>query len=183
MKERWDQIKERLAELKCLNEMKLRAGASSTAIRALQDHIDIELPESLKAFLSVHDGQDGFGLFRGYQLLSTDGIRREWDNWRSIDEEEMNRECADFMASAPEGFIKPMYTNRLWIPLTSDAGGNHFGLDYDPDHLGCVGQAIAFGRDEDTKRLLASDFAAFVEQCTAWLRAAKWNGEYLENAV
>lgn len=36
----------------------------------------------------------------------------------------MNADCADFMPSRPEGYVKPLYTNRLWIPLTTDGSGN-----------------------------------------------------------
>jgi hypothetical protein len=41
---------------------------------------------------------------------------------------------------------------------------------------------IAFGRDEDTKRLLADSFECFVEDCIRWLEGAVWNGEYLDAA-
>lgn len=180
MKEHWDKIERRLTDLGCADEMQLCAGADPTAIAALERHIGLDLPPSLKDFLAIHDGQLGVGLIFGQQLLPVSEIRREWDVWRSIDEEEMNRDCADMMSSEPEGFIKPMYCNRRWIPLTSDAGGNHIGLDFDPDVHGNVGQVIAFGRDEDTKRLLGSDFDTFILSCITWLEGAQWNGEYLD---
>jgi cell wall assembly regulator SMI1 len=183
MQDAWTRIEGRLAKLGCLDRMQLQQGAASGALHQLERHLGIQLPASVKSFLSVHDGQAGFGLMLGERFLSTEGIRTEWDVWRSIDEEEMNRDCAEFMKSQPEGVIKVMYTNRLWIPLTSDAGGNHIGLDYDPDHRGRVGQVISFGRDEDTKRLLANDFDGFVEQCISWLDGATWNGKYLDNAA
>jgi cell wall assembly regulator SMI1 len=183
MKELWDKIEQRLTGLGCLQEMRLGQGATTESLEALERHIGISLPDSVKSFLLIHDGQKGFGLIQGEGLLSVDGIRKQWDMWRSIDEEEMNIDCADFMASEPAGHIRPMYTNRLWIPLTSDGGGNHIGLDYDPDSLGTIGQVIAFGRDEDTKRLLANDFVTFVMQCISWLDCVKWNGKYLEDAA
>lgn len=95
----------------------------------------------------------------------------------------MNADCADLMASNPKGFIKPVYTNRLWIPLTTDSGGNHVGLDYDPDTKGSVGQVVRFGRDEDTKRLVAASFDDFVSCLVSAMKTARWNGKYLESTI
>ena len=80
------------------------------------------------------------------QAAPGEEIAGEWDNWRSIDETAMNEDCADFMDSAPKGVIKPKYTNPLWIALTHDGGGNHAGLDFDPDANRRPGQVIVFGR-------------------------------------
>jgi cell wall assembly regulator SMI1 len=191
MKADWDRIEQSLSTMGCLDRMGLRPGASKTEIAALEGHLDVRLPESLKAFLSVHDGQDEgvgsmseVGLVGGQLLLSVEGIRQEWDIWRSLDEDAMNVDCAAFMASHPEGFIKPMYTNRLWIPLTKDRCGNHMGLDYDPDKNGSCGQVIRFGRNEDTKRLIAGSFEDFVGKLVSSVVASQWNGEeYLTSRI
>ena len=63
-----------------------------------------------------------------------------------------------------------MYANPLWIPLTHDGGGNHAGLDFDPDTKGRPGQVIVFGRDMDTKRLVAPNFETFLDIFAAELR-------------
>ncbi|TKC80195.1 KNR4-like cell wall assembly/cell proliferation coordinating protein [Trinickia terrae] len=184
MKAQWDRIEQWLSTKGCLEQMRLRAGASTSGIEGLEAHLGVRLSESLKAFLSVHDGQDEtVGLVGGELLLSIEGIRQEWDLWRSLDEEAMNADSADFMASHPEGFIKPMYTNRLWIPLTKDWGGNHIGLDYDPDEKGSSGQVIRFGRDEETKRLIADSFEDFVGKLVLAVGASEWNGEYLAMTI
>lgn len=180
MHAQWTRIRDRLQQLGCLDNMALLPGASAADLAALEQHLGASLPASLKDFLSVHNGQAGFGLMRGESLLSTTGIRQAWDNWRSIDEAEMNEDCAEFMGSDPAGAIKPLYCNPAWIPLTHDGGGNHVGLDFDPDRAGTAGQVIAFGRDEDVKRLLADSFEPFVEECIAWLERAVWNGKYLD---
>lgn len=182
MQEHWMRIEYRLAELGCSNNMALRPGAGAREIADLEQHIGTPLPDTVKQFLVIHDGQDGFGLIYGQEFLSISGIRQQWDNWRSIDEKDMNADCADFMGSEPEGFIKPMYCNRAWIPLTHDAGGNHIGLDFDPDRLGKSGQVITFGSDEDIKRFLAGTFEAFMESYVCWLERAEWNGDCLDAA-
>ena len=185
MEEQWNRIRDRLATLGCLPDMALRPGAAQAGIDALEEHLGVQLPEAFRQFLRIHDGQDGqdgAGLFYGNQLLSVTGIRDAWDGWRDLDEDEMNADCADSMGSEPEGFIKPLYCNRGWIPFAHDGGGNHIGIDFDPDALGTSGQIIAFGRDEDTKRLLAPSFDAFIDDGIAWLDRAVWNGMYLDVA-
>jgi cell wall assembly regulator SMI1 len=182
MQQQWMRIKDRLATLGCLDEMALRSGASQADIEVLEEHIGVLLPQSFKQFLLIHDGQDGFGLVYGSQLLSVSGVRQQWDNWRSLDENAMNDDCAEFMGSEPEGYIKLVYCNRHWIPFSHDGGGNHDGMDFDPDARGSTGQVIAFGRDEDIKRLLANSFEAFLDSWIDWLDHAVWNGKYLDVA-
>lgn len=185
MENYWKEIEQSLSSLGCVDESKLNSGANSMELEALEKHIGVTLPAELKEFLSIHNGQDdeGVGIVFGEQILSTESIKRCWDDWRDIDEEEMNEDCADFMESDPEGYIKPMYTNRKWIPLTHDWGGNHIGIDYDPDDKGNSGQIIAFGRDEDTKRLIAQNFPEFISKLVASLKSAKWTGEYIEGQI
>lgn len=183
MQEKWIRIMARLRELGCLEAMDLQPGASLNEIEALEGHLGVRFPRSVRDFIGVHNGQNGFGLLFGHEFLSIKGIQQQWDNWRSLDESSMNQDCAEFQSSDPAGFIKPLYCNKGWIPLTHDGGGNHFGLDLDPDRLGTSGQIIAFGRDEDTKRLLATSFESFVEDTILWLGLATWDGECLEAPV
>lgn len=183
MENYWKMIIEKLSNLGCLSAMSLNAPADEKMFSYLEAHIGVRLPESVKGFLSVHNGQSESvytGLIYGELLLSVDGIKRCWDDWRGIDEEDMNEDCAEFMASEPEGFIKPVYTNRKWIPLTHDVSGNHIGIDYDPDSKGTIGQIIKFGRDEDTKVLLSDNFESFIKNFVLKLDGAVWKDEYLE---
>jgi cell wall assembly regulator SMI1 len=164
MSHHWDQIKAILREQGCLEEFRLNPGASPTELRELEAHLGVELPAAVKEFLSVHDGEDdsGPGLVFGLPLLSTRDIRMQWDTWKSLEDEGMNETLADSMSSRPEGYVKPLYLNPRWIPLTHDGGGNHIGIDLDPDVRGTVGQVIIFGRDEDEKKLLATSFEEFL---------------------
>lgn len=75
------------------------------------------------------------------------------------------------------GFVKPVYANRNWIPLT--AGSDH--LDFDPGPNGTVGQVINFGRDEDEKDVIASSFGDFLQWYVKELesgnyRIEEWQG-------
>jgi cell wall assembly regulator SMI1 len=174
----WDQICDILRREKLLERCRLNPGVTRADIEELEAHLGVALPASLTAFLAQHNGQANeaaVGVYLGCLLLSTQGIRSQWDTWRSIDEEAMNEDCAEFMSSEPKGAIKPMYTNRQWIPLTHDFGGNHVGLDFDPDIDGNEGQVITFGRDEDQKRLIADSFEDFIPILISEMRDGDWS--------
>lgn len=180
VQEQWTRIEQRLRELGCFEDMKVRSGASTEKVTQLERHLGRALPAPVREFWNLHDGQDGFGLIFGAELLSVQAISDCWDGWRSLDEAAMNQDCAEFMRSEPEGAAKALYCNPAWIPLTHDAGGNHIGLDFDPGPTGDVGQLITFGADEDTKRLLAPSFEAFIEKYLRWLDHASWDGAHLK---
>ncbi|CDR39174.1 CYFA0S03e00474g1_1 [Cyberlindnera fabianii] len=64
--------------------------------------------------------------------------------------------------SFPPGYIQPVYANDSWIPLLTDYAGNHIGVDLAPGPKGKYGQVIIFGREFDTKFLLASSWGDFL---------------------
>jgi len=78
MKEQWAQIERLLGAHRCLDQIELREGASDGQIAALEGHLAVHFPDSLRKFLAIHDGQDGrAGIVGGQQLLSAEQIRRE----------------------------------------------------------------------------------------------------------
>lgn len=177
----WVSIRASLFEKHCLDEMQLRPGASESELIELEAQLGVVLPDLLKQMLMIHDGQDGFGLLFGNQMLSIAEILRQWQGWREIEADGMNEDCAEFMEASPPGVVKPMYTNARWIPLTHAGGGNHMGLDFDPDAGGSEGQMIAFGADEDTKYLLARTFDDFVAKALEWIQQSRWNDGGLQS--
>lgn len=76
----------------------------------------------------------------------------EWRIWKGLEEEYANE--GDHY-SVPAGWIKERYIDRYWLPISKDWGGNHLGLDLDPDEMGRWGQVINFGRDEEVKYVIA----------------------------
>lgn len=101
MNAHWIEIKRILASKGCVAKTWLNPGASAESIQQLESHVGHQLPESVKGLLLQHDGEkNGPGLIYGYQMLSVDEIRANWDTWRSIDEAEMNADCAQFMSSS-----------------------------------------------------------------------------------
>lgn len=64
--------------------------------------------------------------------------------------------------SCPPGAIHPVYSHPGWIPLVTDNSGNHVGVDLSPAKKGTWGQVILFGRDFDTKFVLAPNWGDFL---------------------
>lgn len=64
--------------------------------------------------------------------------------------------------SFPAGRIHPCYAHAAWVPLFSDQVGNCIGVDLAPPLGQHYGQVIIFGRDFDTKYLVADNFGDFI---------------------
>ncbi|MDQ1593229.1 MAG: hypothetical protein QOG71_3856 [Pyrinomonadaceae bacterium] len=174
MEELWQRIEEWLRQHAPHILEGLNAGASEDEIKALHTQVGASLPEELVAFYRVHNGQrqDSSGLFFGLQFLSIDEVLTNRESWTELDY--MNEEMEDMMESYPDGVIKKLYANAGWLPVTHDYGGNHIGVDLDPDWKGARGQVIVFGRDEDRKRLAAESFPAFIEFFVAQLEQGNY---------
>jgi cell wall assembly regulator SMI1 len=176
MSDYWEQIEEQFARKNALKHLRLKDGATEEQLEKLERVIQVDLPESFKAFYRTHDGQTkGYGLIFGLQLLSTKGIVDSWKTWYALKDDGLNEEFAKRMSSRPEGYIKKLYLNLRWIPFTHDQSGNHLGIDFDPDVKGRVGQIIAFGRDENEKKLIANSFEEFLESYIKQLVELKWS--------
>ncbi|GMF03493.1 unnamed protein product [Ambrosiozyma monospora] len=66
--------------------------------------------------------------------------------------------------SIPPEYVQLTYANSGWVPLVTDYTGNHIGVDIAPGPKGTVGQVIIFGRDYDTKYVIASNWGEFLTQ-------------------
>lgn len=64
----------------------------------------------------------------------------------------------------PPGSIHSTFAHPMWIPLITDEVGNCLGIDLAPPTDGCGkwGQVILFGREFDTKFLIADNFGDFL---------------------
>ncbi|KAG7925958.1 hypothetical protein KL925_003720 [Ogataea polymorpha] len=68
----------------------------------------------------------------------------------------------DSQKSVPKGAVQEVYYHNQWIPLVKDNEGNNIALDLAPGPRGRWGQIILFGRDFDTKFVVASCFTEFL---------------------
>ncbi|ROT39156.1 glucan synthesis regulatory protein [Sodiomyces alkalinus F11] len=76
--------------------------------------------------------------------------------------------------SVPPGAIQKAYAHPGWIPLVRDWGGNNLAVDVAPGPNGKWGQIILFGRDYDTKYVVARSWAHFLGIVADDLYSGKW---------
>ncbi|KAI0407467.1 putative 1,3-beta-glucan protein [Xylaria palmicola] len=76
--------------------------------------------------------------------------------------------------SVPLGAIQRAYAHPAWIPLVRDWGGNNLAVDLAPGPTGSWGQIILFGRDYDTKYVVARSWGAFLAILADDLNSGKW---------
>ncbi|PSR80574.1 glucan synthesis regulatory protein [Coniella lustricola] len=76
--------------------------------------------------------------------------------------------------SVPPNSIRKAYAHAGWIPLVRDWGGNNLAVDLAPGPKGHWGQIILFGRDYDTKYVVARSWAHFLAVVADDLNSGKW---------
>lgn len=74
----------------------------------------------------------------------------------------------------PPNAIQKAYAHPAWIPLVRDWGGNNLAIDLAPGPKGQWGQVILFGRDYDTKYVVARSWAAFLGVVADDLSSGRW---------
>lgn len=139
----------------------LNWGIQPPDLAHLELQLGIALPPAVRDSYLIVDGQEAEssagcsdGLFFGLTLLPFEDVVEEWRFWREVDEDPATGASAELreeMRSIPPGWIRREYSQRGWLPLIADKGGNYIGVDMNPDEHGSVGQVIVFGRDFDTK--------------------------------
>lgn len=76
--------------------------------------------------------------------------------------------------SVPANAVQAYYVHRGWVPIARDYYGNMLGLDMAPGPAGFKGQIILFGRDFDTKIVVASSFQELIFQFVSDLEAGNY---------
>lgn len=76
--------------------------------------------------------------------------------------------------SVPPNAIQKAYAHPAWIPLVRDWGGNNLAIDLAPGPKGHWGQVILFGRDYDTKYVVARSWAHFLGVVADDLSSGRW---------
>jgi cell wall assembly regulator SMI1 len=100
----------------------------------------------------------------GYDKVNTAGSTPDLELQKKISTTQSNRFKSHIptQRSVPPGAIQPVYAHPMWIPLITDLAGNHVGVDLAPGPQGKWGQVIVFGRDFDTKFVLADHWGDFL---------------------
>jgi cell wall assembly regulator SMI1 len=160
--------------------------ASAEAIRRFEAAIGQRLPKDVRDSYRVYNGQcAGNGIVFGLAVDPLRSVLNSWKLW--VDGYEQNvkdNSAASFdeaCSSFPEGYVRPVYFNRGWIPLTYDSGGNHIGVDLNPGPKGTRGQVIVFGRDDEFHTVLALSWGQFLTDLANELEAGNFRLEQDEN--
>ncbi|KAK3296925.1 uncharacterized protein B0H64DRAFT_416176 [Chaetomium fimeti] len=74
----------------------------------------------------------------------------------------------------PPNAIQKSYAHPAWIPLVRDWGGNNLAIDLAPGPKGHWGQVILFGRDYDTKYVVARSWAHLLGTVADDLSSGRW---------
>jgi len=74
----------------------------------------------------------------------------------------------------PPNAVQKVYAHVGWIPLVRDWGGNNLAVDLAPGPTGKWGQIILFGRDYDTKYVVAQSWSHFLGLLADDLNSGKW---------
>jgi cell wall assembly regulator SMI1 len=84
------------------------------------------------------------------------------------------QDLLDKQTSVPANAVLKAYAHPAWIPLVRDWGGNNLAVDLAPGPTGHWGQIIMFGRDYDTKYVIARSWAHFLAKVADDLNSGKW---------
>lgn len=167
----------------------LEEPATAADLNEIENDLKTHLPLEVRQSYQIHDGQLGLvgetGVVMGLTLLGLDGIMEEFTVWQKVIERialhhhsltniqaktrqqqlNPNLRPVDFISrqgSVPRGYVQEVYAHSLWIPLCKDHAGNNVAVDLAPGPLGRWGQIIVYGRDFDTKYVVASTWSEFL---------------------
>lgn len=154
----------------------IQGGATVNDLNAFENDLNITLPTTFRESYQIHDGQVSMGKTRGlifdYQLMDLEAIAAETNIWRRVYEKyennngngnvNNNEKKFGIQKSCPPNFINEIYYDPLWIPFVKDNVGNNIAIDLNPNIEGKWGQIILFGRDYNTKFVVADSFSEFL---------------------
>uniref|UniRef100_L2GBW6 Glucan synthesis regulatory protein n=1 Tax=Colletotrichum fructicola (strain Nara gc5) TaxID=1213859 RepID=L2GBW6_COLFN len=164
-------------------------GCTDNDLNELEHQLDCSLPLDVRESLMIHDGQERLGMptgiIFGSMLLDCEEMVQEWDQWRKVNQETPASPAAsnnpswrqDLIARqdcVPPGSVQRSYAHPAWIPLVRDWGGNNLAVDLAPGPNGRWGQIVLFGRDYDTKYVIARSWAHFLATVADDLSSGKW---------
>jgi len=133
----------------------LQGPATDAQIRALEERLNVALPDDYVACLKIHNGQVDCGpMLYGWEFLPAEEVAEQWAIWAEL----LDSETFDGISSEPQAGIKSDWWNRRWIPVTHDGGGNHLCLDLDPGVGGRSGQVITMWHDSAERERMADRF-------------------------
>ncbi|RBP45350.1 cell wall assembly regulator SMI1 [Roseimicrobium gellanilyticum] len=159
MKALWLRIDKWLAEHAPEVLEGLNPPATLEQIRAAEKCLGCVFPQDVVDSFLVHDGaRPGCGLWSGWDLLSLEGVVREWECWKEL----VNGGAFHQKKSVSDGDITDSWYDLKWIPLTYQSAGDNECLDLNPGKKGTVGQIISVYHDDPNRGVVASSYRAWM---------------------
>ena len=149
----------------------LNLGASLEEIEAIQNILNIKLPDDYIASCMIHNGQNQespsltcWGTLLSLGVISDSSfttVRAEWTILKGVYDEDWNNESE---GDRLDNLVKNFWWIPKWIPITSNGCGDGFCLDLDPGENGTQGQVIEFIHDSGSRKVEAPSFRSWFEQ-------------------
>ena len=156
--------------------------ATVKQIREFEAAVGVKLPADVRQSFRLYNGQcPGPGIIYGLAVESLRDCLNNWKQWvkgRQMTQKDgshvgLDEACYSF----PNGFVRPVYFDPKWVPLTYDGSGNHIGVDLNPGPNGTRGQVIIFGPDDEHHTVLARSWGQFLTDIADELEAGNfWIG-------
>jgi cell wall assembly regulator SMI1 len=142
----------------------LNPGADDEALEALEENLQVRLPDAYKTLLRWHDGQvgDAAGLFGNWFFLPSEEVIQEHENWKTLVDKGLLEDKEG--EARPEGPVRPIWWHQRWVPFTSDGDGNNHCLDMAPADNGHQGQIITVWHEHGARPFVASSLEAWLEE-------------------
>lgn len=173
-------------------EDSLNSGASTADLNEFEKDLQIgPFPVEVRQSFKVHDGQfrggKPTGLLMGMTLLDMESSMEQYALWAKVAErvekqqmmmeneqraelgsssarERLSNSFIAHQKSIPVDAVQSYYVHRGWVPIAKDMYGNLVGLDLAPGPAGIRGQIILYGRDFDTKVVVATSLQELLFQ-------------------
>ncbi len=160
----WKAVQQHAMKMnKCkLEQLYLRGGAHKYELDELEERLNIELPDQLREWYRVHDGQnDRLETMPLLRNLTFSPIQKMIETWTFLQEEY----DPDGEQAENDSAIKPMLWNPAWIPFATNGSGDYVCIDMDPADDGKYGQILYFWHDWNNRSVEAESLNAFIQMC------------------
>lgn len=141
----------------------IQAGATDEEIHDTEKSLGVRFPDDMRTSYRLCNGQTPddrgqiLGLINGWELLSLERIKEEWNIWKSL---------VDKGHLAAKNWWYP-----TWIPLTHSGSGDHHCIDGTYPSNKHYGRIILVWHDMSERPILASSFSEWLIAFTSDLKA------------
>ena len=167
----WQRIESWLAAHAPEARAALRPAVTAEAVEQVERTLGAELPQDFRESLRIHDGQTSFPVFARWKLLSCSSILERWKLQLRI-----SRELGlESTPGRPEGPVRGVWWDALWVPIATDGAGNDLCLDLHPPAAGKRGQLIEYVHDDEGRPVVSTSFRAWLRGFVDDLEAGRYD--------